>query len=450
MNKTEEALIAKYDKPVPRYTSYPTVLDWHTDGFHKECYIDKLKLSFDLNKSEGISLYIHLPYCESLCTYCGCNTHISVNHQVEYPYIQALLKEWEMYVSTFGERPKLKEIHLGGGTPTFFSAENLKFLIESIKNTVELMPGYEFSFEGHPNNTTYEHLKVLREVGFSRVSFGIQDFDLKVQKAINRLQSFDQVAEVTKWSRILGYESINFDLIYGLPFQTEETILDTMEKVGHLKPDRIAFYSYAHVPWKRPGQRAYSETDLPSPSSKRKLNILGQALLRKQGYLPIGMDHFALPNDSLVEAFKEGRLNRNFMGYTTSNSQLLIGIGASSISDVGLAYGQNAKSVKGYLAQLEKGALPIVKGHIMSKEDRRIKAKLLKVACEQRISAEDALNLYANDRDRLNELILDGLLEKTAEGFLVTTSGAQFLRNICSLFDPNFGKQNKRSFSQAV
>ncbi|MBO3698203.1 oxygen-independent coproporphyrinogen III oxidase [Roseivirga sp. E12] len=451
MGKLEEDLIAKYDKPVPRYTSYPTVPDWQLEAFSKEEYLTKLSDSFVANNDEGLSLYIHLPYCESLCTYCGCNTHISVNHQVEYPYIKALLKEWKMYLKTFGQKPKLKEIHLGGGTPTFFAADNLKFLIEEIVASVELLPGYEFSFEGHPNNTTYEHLKVLKEVGFSRVSFGIQDFDHKVQQAINRIQPLDQVTEVTEWARSLGYESVNFDLIYGLPFQNEASIINTIQKVKMLNPDRIAFYSYAHVPWKRPGQRAYSEADLPSPSMKRKLNVLGQDLLRQSGYLPIGMDHFALPKDSLVKAFEEGRLHRNFMGYTTSNSELLIGLGVSSISDTGLGYAQNAKSVKGYLMHLDKGELPIVKGHIMTAEDRKIKRKLLAVACEQKITTKDALKLYLEQREQLEDLIADGLLEKTSEGFEVTSTGTQFLRNICALFDPNFGKQNgKKVFSQAI
>lgn len=451
MENFEEELIAKYDKPVPRYTSYPTVPDWNVESFSKEQYKKSLSKSFTANNAEGLSLYIHLPYCESLCTYCGCNTHITVNHQAEYPYIDALLKEWKMYLNAFKRLPKLKEIHLGGGTPTFFSPENLRRLIEEIKVSVELMEGYEFSFEGHPNNTSYEHLKVLKEVGFSRVSFGIQDFDPKIQEAINRVQPFEQVRKVSSWAKDLGYDSINFDLIYGLPFQTEASIINTIEKVGELWPDRIAFYSYAHVPWKRPGQRAYREADLPSPLLKRKLNLLGQNLLQNSGYLPIGMDHFARPNDGLFKAFNEGRLHRNFMGYTTSNGKLLIGLGASSISDLGNAYGQNAKSVKGYLMQLEKGELPIVKGHIMSDSDQKIKSKLLSVACKQRISIEDSLSLYDEQRGRLAELVNDGLLEKIAEGFEVTSCGTQFLRNICSLFDPNYGRQKeKKVFSQAI
>ena len=450
MNYDEELLIKKYDKPVPRYTSYPTVPDWQTGTFTKAAYIDRLSLAWKQSGKEGLSLYIHLPYCESLCTYCGCNTHITVNHQVEYPYIQALLKEWGMYLQLIGDRPVIREIHLGGGTPTFFSAENLKLLIRGIVETADLAPGYEFSFEGHPNNTTYEHLKALHDIGFRRVSFGIQDFDPKVQSAINRIQTFDQVTEVTHWSRSLGYTSVNFDLIYGLPFQTEDSMLDTMAYVRELMPDRIAFYSYAHVPWKRPGQRAYDEGDLPNPEGKRRLNRIGQELLIKMGYEPIGMDHFALPDDGLVEAFHQGDLHRNFMGYTTNPGKLLIGLGVSSISDIDLAYGQNVKTVKGYLDQIQKGTLPVFKGHLMSVEDRETKVRLIEIACSKHISPKHALQLYSEKRNDLEELIRDGLLIKTAEGFDVTELGTQFLRNICTLFDPNYGQQTQKVFSQSV
>ncbi len=451
MINEENRLIEKYDKPVPRYTSYPTVPDWKTEDFSVDGYKKDFLTSYIRNREEGLSLYIHLPYCESLCTYCGCNTHITVNHAVEYPYIQALLKEWQMYLDIIGERPLLKEIHLGGGTPTFFSSDNLKLLIEGIVQTVDLATNYEFSFEGHPNNTTYEHLKALHEVGFSRVSFGVQDFDLKVQKAINRVQTFEQVKQVSEWARTLGYTSVNFDLIYGLPFQNQDSILKTMEYVVSLKPDRIAYYSYAHVPWKRPGQRAYSESDLPKPSLKRELNKIGQEQLKRMGYKPIGMDHFALPGDSLINAFDNGELHRNFMGYTTNPGKLLVGLGVSSISDIDLAYVQNVKSVKGYLQHIDAGELPVFKGHLMSDEERRIKSKVLSVACNQRISSKDAVELYSESKSKIEELVSDGLLEKTASGFEVTEVGTQFLRNICTLFDPNYSADRKiKVFSQSV
>jgi oxygen-independent coproporphyrinogen-3 oxidase len=302
------SLINKYDVPVPRYTSYPTVPAWDVTGFTKDVYESRIRTAFQEAK-EGISLYIHLPYCESLCTYCGCNTRITVNHRLELPYIEAVIAEWALYIAILGSKPVVREIHLGGGTPTFFSPENLRYLVETILETVEVHPDYQFSFEGHPNNTTFEHLQALHDVGFTRVSFGVQDVDFKVQKAINRLQPIENLEKVTQWARTIGYTSVNFDLIYGLPFQTIYGIKNTIEVVETLMPDRIAFYSYAHVPWTKPGQRAYSEENIPTGSDKHKLNLLGQALLKAIGYESIGMDHFALPNDSLTVARATGRLH---------------------------------------------------------------------------------------------------------------------------------------------
>jgi oxygen-independent coproporphyrinogen-3 oxidase len=443
------SLLRKYDVPVPRYTSYPTVPDWNTEVFQIEDYRERLLQAFASYKEDGLSLYIHLPFCESLCTYCGCNTRITVNHAVEKPYIEGLLKEWSMYLHILPDRPILKELHLGGGTPTFFSPEHLKLLLEALLKTVVLHPDFEFSFEGHPANTTYAHLKVLRELGFSRVSFGIQDFDPRVQLAINRLQSFEQVCDVTRWSRELGYGSVNFDLIYGLPFQTRKSIEHTIEKVAELMPDRIAFYSYAHVPWKRPGQRAYSEKDLPSAYEKQQLNQFGHRQLLALGYELVGMDHFALPEDELLKAMKNGRLHRNFMGYTTNPGKLLMGLGVSSISDIHLAYAQNVKSVEGYLSQLNAGKLPLFKGHLMTSDDLNTKSKILQVACQKSFK-EDALPKQS--KKLLDELMADGLLVSKGEGYEISQSGNQFLRNVCALFDPHYHSTTKkeRVFSQSV
>ena len=443
------SLLRKYDVPVPRYTSYPTVPDWNTEVFQIEDYRERLLQAFASYKEDGLSLYIHLPFCESLCTYCGCNTRITVNHAVEKPYIEGLLKEWSMYLHILPDRPILKELHLGGGTPTFFSPEHLKLLLEALLKTVVLHPDFEFSFEGHPANTTYAHLKVLRELGFSRVSFGIQDFDPRVQLAINRLQSFEQVCNVTRWSRELGYGSVNFDLIYGLPFQTRKSIEHTIEKVAELMPDRIAFYSYAHVPWKRPGQRAYSEKDLPSAYEKQQLNQFGHRQLLALGYELVGMDHFALLEDELLKAMKNGRLHRNFMGYTTNPGKLLMGLGVSSISDIHLAYAQNVKSVEGYLSQLNAGKLPLFKGHLMTSDDLNTKSKILQVACQKSFK-EDALPKQS--KKLLDELMADGLLVSKGEGYEISQSGNQFLRNVCALFDPHYHSTTKkeRVFSQSV
>ncbi|MDX5347946.1 MAG: radical SAM protein, partial [Hymenobacteraceae bacterium] len=274
-----EVLISKYNVPVPRYTSYPTVPFWTDEKPDQVQWQQAVLKSFQIsNNTEGISLYVHLPFCESLCTYCGCNKRITKNHSVEPVYLKALLKEWQLYLNMFPAKPLIREIHFGGGTPTFFSAENLQFLVKGLLENAEVHPEAAFSFEGHPNNTTAEHLQGLYEVGFRRVSFGVQDLSLEVQQAINRIQPFENVQKVTELAREIGYTSVNFDLIYGLPFQTLESIQQTFEQVIQLQPDRIAFYSYAHVPWKHKAQRGYSEADLPSDSAKYALYEAGKKL----------------------------------------------------------------------------------------------------------------------------------------------------------------------------
>ena len=447
----DEALIAKYDRPVPRYTSYPTVPDWDIESFRLESYLSDLKMAYGEFGDEGVSLYIHLPYCESLCTYCGCNTRISVNHAVEVPYIKALLKEWSLYRSILGDKPKIREIHLGGGTPTFFGADKLQSLIVELISNTDIAHDFEFSFEGHPNNTTRDHLKALFDCGFNRVSFGIQDLDEKVQKAINRIQPIENVRNVTQWAREIGYKSVNYDLIYGLPFQTLEGIEKNMDLIEELMPDRIAFYSYAHVPWRRPGQRAYSETDLPSAKYKRTLNKRGSQRLIKMGYKAIGMDHFALPDDRLTVAEQEGSLHRNFMGYTTNPGKLLIGLGVSSISDVYYGYAQNAKTVEGYFESLSNFKLPIFKGHNLIQEEVDTRERILLIACKKEFSFAVADILNPKDKLILEEMVSEGLVDKGVDHYRITETGTQFLRNICALFDPYQGKKREeKTFSQAV
>tara|TARA_R110001592_G_scaffold41035_3_gene134381 strand:+ start:4937 stop:6280 length:1344 start_codon:yes stop_codon:yes gene_type:complete len=444
-------LVKKYDVPVPRYTSYPTVPAWDVNAFQLEEYKGRLKASFQQTKEEGISLYLHLPYCESLCTYCGCNTRITINHKVELPYIESLLKEWKLYLALFGKKPLVREIHLGGGTPTFFSPENLRYLMESILDSIDVHPDYQFSFEGHPNNTTYEHLVALYEVGFTRVSYGVQDVDFKVQKAINRLQPLENIEKVTKAAREIGYTSVNFDLIYGLPFQTIYGIKQTMDVVKRFKPDRIAFYSYAHVPWVKPGQRAYSEEHIPQGEEKYKLNMLGQALLVDMGYESIGIDHFALPEDPLCQARSKGRLHRNFMGYTESRTNFMIGLGVSSISDIGVAYAQNVKSVEGYRAKVEAGEFPIFKGHLMTVPEMEAKQLILDIACSARIQMRDVLELSSEKYTAFNQMVEEGLIEKFCLNYQVTSKGMMFLRNICALFDAYYEPENgSKLFSKAV
>ncbi len=451
-----KTLIEKYNVAAPRYTSYPTVPYWDEEVQSEETWKKLVKNTFDhTNNSDGISLYIHLPFCESLCTYCGCNTRITVNHQVESPYIVALLKEWNMYLSVFKETPKISEIHLGGGTPTFFNAQNLESLLSKILSTAELCEDAEMSFEAHPDNTTFAHLETLYKLGFKRISLGIQDFDPKVQHIINRIQTVEAVEKVTQQARDLGYTSINYDLIYGLPLQTTASMHATIEKVIDLKPDRIAFYSYAHVPWLKPGQRKFTEADLPAGNVKRQLYEQGRAALENAGYIEIGMDHFALPNDPLNIAEKNKTLHRNFMGYTTSKSKLLIGLGTSSISDSWTGFAQNEKKVEDYYTALNEDRFPFFKGHVLTAEDLIMRKHILNIMCNQETNwenEEDQCDEILNAVEKLHDLEADGLVELTAFNLKVTEAGKPFLRNICMAFDVRMARKQAETqiFSKAV
>ncbi len=435
--RSEAQLLKKYDVPVPRYTSYPTIPYWDTKEFLTEKWIQAVRRVFDeTNDSKGISLYVHLPFCESLCTYCACNTRITKNHTVERQYIQSILNEWNRYRKIFGKKPTIRELHLGGGTPTFFSYENLKWLVSSLMDHVTIHDEYEFSFEGHPNNTTREHLQTLFDLGFTRVSFGVQDMDEKVQRTINRIQPFQNLKRVTDTSRAIGYSSIGFDLIYGLPFQTPLTIIDTFEKVLTLRPDRVAFYSYAHVPWIKPGQRGYEDKDLPSDVVKRLLYETGRSMLKSEGYEDIGMDHFALQHDSIWQAQVQGKLHRNFMGYTTNKTELLIGLGCSAISDAKYAYAQNIKKVEDYEQALSDHRLAVVKGHIHTDQDLHLKNCILEIACQGKISFGNLIQVELDSiNDTLTTFCNEGILTSSKEGYHVTEFGRAFIRNICAAFD---------------
>ncbi|WP_417363581.1 oxygen-independent coproporphyrinogen III oxidase [Galbibacter sp.] len=432
------SLIQKYNVPGPRYTSYPTVPYWNSSTFSSDKWKKSVVNSFTENQKE-LSLYIHLPFCESLCTFCGCHKRITKRHEVETPYIESLLKEWQLYVNLFADTPIVKEIHLGGGTPTFFSPENLKELIDGIFSIAERSEDVEFSFEGHPNNTNRAHLEVLYALGFRRVSYGVQDYNPRVQKAIHRIQPFENVERVTKASREIGYTSVSHDLIFGLPFQTKGHILDNIIKTAILLPDRIAFYSYAHVPWiKGNGQRGFDEKDIPNGDEKRELYELGKKLLSDAGYIEIGMDHFALKTDQMYRAMKEGSLHRNFMGYTLQKTSLMIGLGVSSISDSWTSFAQNEKDINTYKELVNQGIIPVFKGHVLSEHDLKIRKHILNLMCQFQTSWEDEAMQF-DELDAviasLQELKDDGLLIFTDHGIKVTDLGKAFVRNICMAFD---------------
>ncbi|WP_229734129.1 oxygen-independent coproporphyrinogen III oxidase [Flavobacterium orientale] len=434
------SLIQKYNVPGPRYTSYPTVPYWNEAMFSVAEWKETLEKSFlESNTSEGISLYIHLPFCESLCTFCGCNKRITKRHDVEHPYIEAVLKEWELYCELLPKKPSIREIHLGGGTPTFFSPENLEQLINGLFENAVKHDDYEFSFEGHPNNTSRTHLQKLYDLGFRRVSFGVQDYSETVQKAIHRIQSFHNVAKVTFWAREIGYTSIGHDLIYGLPFQTVQDVIDTIDKTNSLQPDRLAFYSYAHVPWiKGNGQRGFKDEDIPKDEEKRQLYEMGKKRLSENGYHEIGMDHFALASDSLYQSFKNEKLHRNFMGYTSSKTQVMIGLGVSSISDSWYSFAQNAKTLEDYYDALNLNQLPVFRGHILTSEDLIIRKHILNLMCQFKTSWTEYGTYFSelpSVLERLHEMQIDGLLEINDSSITVTELGKAFVRNICMAFD---------------
>ncbi len=434
------SLVKKYNVAGPRYTSYPTVPYWDINSFSLDKWKNTLQRSFlESNATEGISLYLHLPFCESLCTFCGCHKRITKRHDVELPYIKTLLKEWDLYRNLFGTKPKIKELHLGGGTPTFFSPENLKFLISELFKVSDIAEDYEFSFEGHPNNTSEEHLQTLFDLGFSRVSFGVQDYNIKVQKAIHRIQPFENVKRVTELARKIGYTSVGHDIMFGLPFQTEKDVVETIHKTASLMPDRIAFYSYAHVPWiKGNGQRGFKDEDLPSAESKRQQYETGKALLEKVGYKEIGMDHFALKTDTLYKSMETETLHRNFMGYTASKTKAMIGLGVSSISDSWYGFAQNVKSVEEYYHLVNEGIIPVYRGHILNAEDLIIRKHILNLMCHFKTSWFDCEMQF----DELPEVLIklkefehDGLLEFERKQVTITEKGKPFIRNICMAFD---------------
>lgn len=433
-------LISKYNVAGPRYTSYPTVPYWDKQHFTLKGWKETLVKSFnESNASEGISLYIHLPYCERMCTFCGCNKRITKNHSVEIPYIQSVLKELTLYVKLLGSTPLVKQLHLGGGTPTFFSPEHLDRLLDGVFSLTNKATEFELSFEGHPNNTTKKHLEMLHKQGFTRVCYGVQDYNETVQKAINRVQPYHNVKTATTTAREVGYSSVGHDIIYGLPFQTQDDVISTILKTINLRPDRIAFYSYAHVPWmKGNGQRGFSDQDLPSAEQKRKQYEIGKKMLVEAGYVEIGMDHFALVNDSLHTSQQAGKIHRNFMGYTSSKTQVMIGLGVSAISDSWYSFAQNVKNIEEYQQLVEDGILPIFRGHLLTDEDLIIRQHILNLMCEFKTSWTDRKLHFPEIPDvliKLKELENDGLVVIDATGIDITEKGRPFVRNICLPFD---------------
>ena len=455
---TASDLLKKYDVPGPRYTSYPTILQW-TDTPTVDEWIESVSESLDLTgrHGNGAGIYVHVPFCRSLCTYCGCNSRITCSTSVGRAYVKTVLAEWDLYSARLNRSQPipLSELHLGGGTPTFLSPAELDELISGILKHAKQTSGAAFSIESDPRVTQLDHLSTLYRLGFRRLSLGIQDFDPVVQMAVNRVQTEAQVRAVTENARALGFTSINYDLIYGLPFQNLQSVERTIAAVKRLRPDRIAFYAYAHVPWVKPGQRHFTEKDLPSGDEKRALYELGRRLLEAEGYREIGMDHFALESDELFQAAITKTLHRNFMGYAPRFVNPLIGLGVSSISDSWDAFVQNEKKLEVYEERVRNGEIPIFRGHKLNREDVILRRHVLNLMTRFKTSWE-TIEAYVPYLDSvaqsLEELKRDELVKLTGKSCQVTAAGRAFLRNICMAFDARLARDNSTAqlFSRTI
>ena len=448
-------LLKKYDVQGPRYTSYPTVPCWDTTPTEDQWIKllgDELDKSISLNR--GAALYLHIPFCEALCTFCACNRIITRKHERSMPYINAIHQEWEIYKTRLKKNAiPVSEIHIGGGTPTFMSPEELELLLKPLFADINLLPDAELSFEADPRVTTHEHLKCFYDMGFKRVSLGIQDYDPVVQKAIHREQTVELVRDLCEAARTIGYTSINFDMVYGLPKQTLASIENTFAHVIEQKPDRIAFYAYAHVPWVgQTGQRGFNEDDLPSGDEKRALYERGRTMLEEAGYIEIGMDHFALPHDNLFTAARNKKLFRNFMGYVPGHVSPLISLGCSSISDSWTAFVQNEKNIETYQDMVAKGQLPISRGHILTEEDLYLRKHILDLMTRFETDMDSSSPFLIDIQSRLQEAMNDNLIDLSDSFVRLKEHGKPFIRNICMAFDARLQRQKpgSRIYSRTI
>ena len=447
-----EEFFKKYDVPAPRYTSYPTVPYWNDSPTTQE-WLSSLKVAFSKSQTTW-SLYVHIPYCETLCTFCGCNTVITRNHDREQPYVDMILKELDVYLEKVPEMKKrpLRQIHLGGGTPTFLSASQLRRLMEGIFSKVQKDAShFEAGLEVDPRRTTKDQLEALYELGFRRISLGVQDFDPEVQRLVNRVQPFEMTEAMTKDARDIGYDSVNFDLIYGLPKQDLGVFKESIRKTIQLRPDRIALYSFALVPWIKPQQRLFKDEDLPMGADKRALYEWAYQELLKAGYYEIGMDHFALEKDALTKALNNGSLHRNFMGYTETRTDVLLGLGVSAISETPDCFHQNEKVLPLYEKKLEKQEVPTLRGHKLTKDDQQHREQILRFMTTGQVQLKDEQQ-KKDVESFLAELIKDDLVKLDDMTLSITSQGKPFLRNACMALDQRLRqhKPETRIFSGAV
>jgi oxygen-independent coproporphyrinogen-3 oxidase len=448
-------LVRKYNVPGPRYTSYPPATRF-TDEVTWRVLADEMLVN---NRTErDLSLYFHLPFCQSLCWFCGCTTVITTQQGQSATYIDYLRKELAQMATVLNPKRKVVQLHWGGGTPTFMQPNEIRELGKMTRDQFKFAANIEAGVEIDPRHTTPDHLKALREAGFNRASLGVQDFDPKVQVAVHRVQPREMTENVINELRRLGFESVNIDLIYGLPYQTAESFERTLDEVLELNPDRLAIFSYAHVPWLKPSQKILEKA---MPSAETKLEILKLIVEKLTGvgnYVYIGMDHFARSNDELAVAQRDKTLHRNFQGYSTRGGTDIYSFGMSSISQTQHAYWQNAKELPAYYAALDASKSPIVRGYITTEEDRIRRETIMRLMCDLSLNYGDmsrklGINFpehFVRELDSLSDLVADGLIRRTTLGLEVTTDGRFFIRNIAMRFDAYLPKENERRFSKTI
>ncbi len=453
-------LLKRYDVSGPRYTSYPTA-DRFVEAFGETDYLQALEQRRDGvgTKAYPLSLYVHIPFCESLCYYCACNKIITKHHERGAEYLRYLEREVDLNIAHLGQGQVVSQLHLGGGSPTFLSDAELSQLMAMLRRNFQFAPGGEYSVEIDPRTVTRERLAHLAEQGFNRLSFGVQDFEPAVQKAVHRIQPAERVFDLAAAARELGFESINADLIYGLPMQTPETFERTLEKITQLRPDRIALYAYAHLPERFKPQRRIHTQDLPPAASKLVMLSSAMRVLTQAGYVYVGMDHFALPNDALAVAKRQGRLHRNFQGYSTQPDCDLIALGVSSIGRVGPTFSQNVKTLDEYYDLLNQGRLPVARGMALSRDDLVRRTVIMALMCQGSVLFEsvelshliDFKQYFAPELETMASMQEQGLLTMDDTGIHVTELGWFFVRGVAMVFDKYLqADKNRARFSKII
>lgn len=448
-------LIKKYNVPGPRYTSYPPATHFsETVGWGD--VLDKIRLNNETGRD--LSLYFHLPFCQTLCWYCGCTTVITTRQGHSEKYIQYLEKEMSLMGQHVNPQRKVTQLHFGGGTPTFLLPNEIRWLGKIIHRQFQVDENVEAGVEIDPRRLTLDHVTALREVGFNRASIGVQDHDEKVQHAVHRVQTYDETKAAVEWIREAGFKSVNIDLIYGLPHQTAASFEKTLNDILKLKPDRFAVFSYAHVPWIKPAQRIFADNVLPTAETKLQLLKLTIEKLTSEGYEYIGMDHFARPDDELCIAQKKKTLQRNFQGYSTHGQADIYSFGMSSISQAEGAYWQNIKELPGYYAALDAGTPPFAKGYLMTEDDKIRRQVIMRIMCDMSLDFSlmsqylelDFRKYFTSELASLQDLEADGLLKVNERGIEVTQLGRLLIRNIAMRFDAYQNARKENCFSKTI